>query len=375
MKKPFRAAFAGLLPAMITLGVCLSAKPRAVPRPRVLPDPRAAEKLKDFAALGPIDTHAHVVKIDARFWAMFDRLNLHIVDICVASDDPPYFKDVARKIEAVRAVVHSSGGRAAFCTTFDPYKFNKPGFTQDASRRLNRNFDQGAVAVKIWKNVGMEVKNAAGKFVMPDDAALQPLYQDIAAHHKTLIAHLAEPTSCWRPQDPSSPDYTYYRDHPKWYMYRHPDHPSKETILAARDHLLAMNPDLRVVGAHLGSMELDLDKLAQRFDRYPNFAVDTAARIVYLALQPRDKVRNFLIKYQDRVVYGTDLEFRPNQSADEAVKDWEETYARDWKFFSTDQPMEYEGKRTQGLKLPHPVLKKLFHDNAVHWIPGITPNP
>ncbi len=85
-------------------------------------------------------------------------------------------------------------------------------------------------------------------------------------------------------------------------MLRHPDHPRKEVILAARDHLLAENPKLRVVGAHLGSMETDVDLIAKRFDRYPNLG-GYAARMGYvLMIQPREKVRKFLIKYQDRVL-------------------------------------------------------------------------
>jgi hypothetical protein len=47
------------------------------------------------------------------------------------------------------------------------------------------------------------------------------------------------------------------------------------------------------------------------------------------------------------------------------------TYARDWKFFSTDQKLEYMGHIYQGLALPRPVLRKLFHDNAVRWFPGV----
>ena len=90
-------------------------------------------------------------------------------------------------------------------------------------------------------------------------------------------------------------------------MYKKPDAPKKQQILDARDHLLAENPKLRVVGAHLGSMEDDLDGLGQRLDRYPNFAVDTAARVVHLVVLPSDRVRNFILKYQDRIVYGTDL--------------------------------------------------------------------
>ena len=209
---------------------------------------------------------------------------------------------------------------------------------------------------------------------MPDDPAFAPIYRAIAAENKTLIAHMAEPTSSWKPLDPDNPDYEYYKENPEWHMYLHPDHPRKETILAARDHLLEQNPKLRVVGAHLGSMETDVDEIAERFDRYPNFAVDMAARMEYLMIQPRDKVRNFLIKYQDRVLYATDLEFLNGQSAAEAEKDWPETYTRDWRFLGTDQMLPYRGRQIQGLKLPETVLRRLFHDNAVQWIPGILPS-
>jgi predicted TIM-barrel fold metal-dependent hydrolase len=155
-------------------------------------------------------------------------------------------------------------------------------------------------------------------------------------------------------------------------MYRHPDHPSKAAILAARDHLLALNPHLHVVGAHLGSMETDVDQIALRFDKYPNFAVDTAARVPYLMRQPREKVRAFLIKYQDRVLYGTDLGFGPEATA-EVIGEWRETYARDWRFFATNDTFQVRGHPVHGIGLPRDVLVKIFHGNAVRWVPGIIP--
>ena len=193
-----------------------------------------------------------------------------------------------------------------------PYGFEETGFAQRAVRQLDADFAAGAIAVKIYKVMGMEMKSKAGKYVMPDDPAFEPIYKDIAAHHRTVVAHIAEPDSCWQPPNPSSPDYDYYKEHPEEYAYAHPEWPSKAAILAARDHLVEENPKLRVVGAHLGSMEADVDQMAQRFDRYPNFAVDTAARIPYFMLQPREKVRAFLIKYQDRILYGTDLGGTPD---------------------------------------------------------------
>jgi predicted TIM-barrel fold metal-dependent hydrolase len=327
--------------------------------------------LKAFAAINPIDAHAHLYKDDPAFGALFERLKLRILNICVIDDRDPDYKGLEPQRGDVLKVRQSTGGRAVFCTTFSPYDFEQPGFAQRSIHQLDADFQAGAVAVKIYKVMGMEMKSKAGKYVMADDPAFEPIYKDIAAHHRTVVAHLAEPDSCWQPPNPASPDYEYYQQHPEEYAYAHPEWPSKAAILAARDHLVAENPNLRVVGAHLGSMEADVDQMAQRFDHYPNFAVDTAARVPYFMLQPRDKVRAFLIKYQDRILYATDLVVMPRDSTEKALQEWTATYERDWKFFATDQTVEYKGHTYQGLALPEPVLEKIFHGNAVHWFPGI----
>jgi predicted TIM-barrel fold metal-dependent hydrolase len=328
-------------------------------------------ELRAFAGMEPIDTHAHVFKQDSAFYAMMDRLHLHLLDICVANRNDPNFPNLPSKIKAAKSFAKGSNGRAVLCTTFDPFKFSDATFPEQAIQQLNADFADGAVAVKIWKNIGMELEDSKRAFVMPDDPRFEPIYKDIAAQGKTLVAHLAEPDSCWRPPNKNSPDYSYYREHPEWYMYTKPDHPSKQAILQARDRLLEKNPKLRVLGAHLGSMEGNLDEIGRHLDHYPNFAVDTAARVVYLALQPRDKVRQFLTNYQDRVVYATDLGFYPPQKVEQSIPEWQKRYATDWRFFSTDVIVDYQGHKVRGLKLPEKVLRKLYHDNAVRWVPGI----
>ncbi len=331
----------------------------------------AGADLAGFSSLAPIDAHVHLYKDDPAIVAFLDRLDLRILDICVIDDRDPYAKGLEPQRSDVLKVVHSTGGRAVLCTTFSPYDFEEPGFSRRAIRQLDADFAAGAIAVKIYKVMGMEMKSKAGKYVMPDDPAFEPIYKDIAAHHRTVVAHLAEPDSCWQAPNPASPDYEYYRQNPQEYAYAHPEWPSKAAILAARDHLVAENPNLRVVGAHLGSMEADVSQMAERFDRYPNFAVDTAARVPYFMLQPREKVRAFLIKYQDRILYATDVVVMPADKTESALAAWNDVYARDWKFFSTDQTVEYKGHTYRGLALPEPVLRKIFHDNAVHWLPGI----
>ena len=68
-----------------------------------------------------------------------------------------------------------------------------------------------------------------------------------------------------------------------------------------------------MVGCHLGSNEEDLDALSRRLDALPNFAVDLAARVRYLAAGDHEKARAFLMKYQDRITYGADYTLGPGR--------------------------------------------------------------
>jgi predicted TIM-barrel fold metal-dependent hydrolase len=221
----------------------------------------------------------------------------------------------------------------------------------------------------------MEIKDDSGKYILPDNPKFKPIYEDISKQNKTLFAHLAEPDLAWEPLDPKvNPLSSHYVENPQWHMLNKPGIPSKKTILESRDRVLAQNPDLRVVGVHLGSMESNLDELAEHLDRYPNFAVDTAARMGYLMFGNSDKVRSFLIKYQDRVLYGTDLDLLSTADIGETIQDWKSTYANDWKFFATDETFEVEGHTVHGLKLPKEILEKIYRKNAQHWITSLQPH-
>jgi predicted TIM-barrel fold metal-dependent hydrolase len=347
-----------------------AATPGLRPRPAtvVFNDP----ELRQFAALEPVDTHNHIYKKDLDFFAMLQRLHLHILDIVDVSDNTnPERKYFQKENQDVFGVAQASDGHAAVCTSFDPYRIRQPDFESVALRQINTSFDEGAVAVKVWKNVGMEVKDAKGHYLLPDDPLLQPLYRDIAAHHKTLITHTADPATAWLPPNPGASDMKYYVNNPEWYMYQIHGSPTKEQLLRARDHVLEKNPDLRVVGAHLGSMEEDIPQLARHLDRYANFAVDLAGRMHYLVSLPREQLIAFIRKYQDRLLYGTDNSIYPETNVRTWVPEIEASYAADWRFLASTELLEYHGSTLRGLGLPDAVLRKLYHENAVHWIPGI----
>ena len=326
-------------------------------------------ELRQFAALRPIDSHTHVFEKSPAFYAMLKKLNLHLLDILVDDDTIPEYTDFSKEAKDGWSVVRGSSGRVALCTTFDAYRFSQPNFSGKAIRKLNEDFARGAIAVKFYKVVGMEIKDSKGNYILPDNPVFEPIFKDIAAHNKTLIAHLADPDSAFEAPNPDAPDYEYLMQNPKLYMYGKAGAPTKPQILQSRDRILDKNPNLRMVGAHLGSMESDFNQLGQHLDQYPNFAVDLAARMAYFEMQPREKMIEFITKYQDRLIYGTDNEFYPAVS--DTPKDWEDTYGNDWRYLATNDIILYRKKRVQGLALPQSILRKIYHDNAVKWFPGI----
>ena len=153
--------------------------------------------------------------------------------------------------------------------------------------------------------------------------------------------------------------------------------PSHAEIIAARDRVVARHPKLRCVGAHLGSLEYSVEEMAKRFDAFPNYVVDNSARTPDLAYLDRDSVRAFMDKYQDRILFGTDIVKRTPHSmlTDEERTSiliaCRENYTRTLKYFSTDEPVTYIGHEFKGLKLSETILKKFFTDNAQRWYPGL----
>jgi predicted TIM-barrel fold metal-dependent hydrolase len=339
---------------------------RMVPAWALVSSARATEG-EDFAR---IDTHIHIHRDAPKLVSALKESKWRGLDIvvCPATADEPF--DLEDKLRATLKVSRDSGGTLAWASTFDARGFESPTFAERTIARLQRSFDDGAIAVKIWKTIGMAIKSKSGAYLLPDDPSLLPIYEAIQRADRTLVAHLAEPNGAWLPLDANNPELSYYSANPQWHMFGRTGTPSKEAILKARDRVLERYPKLRVVGCHLGSDEDNLKQLATRLDAHPNFAVDTAARVRYFARGNRDQVREFLNRYQDRILYATDFSLREGDPA-AAARSMQAVHDRDWRFFSGGDKMDYDGHPTQGLALSGGVLRKIFHDNALRWLPGL----
>jgi predicted TIM-barrel fold metal-dependent hydrolase len=329
-----------------------------------------------FEEILKIDVHSHIFDDVPEVVEMMDRNRIRIVNVCVRGTDP----DRLRRSEAMAERQQATYGRRRFpfASTFDLTRRDEADYVEQVKRWLTASFEKGAVMVKIWKEVGMEIKDRQGRFILPDDPLFDPIYAFLAERGKPLLAHLAEPREAWLPLDPGSVHYGYYSRNPEWHLYGRSGFPSHAEIIASRDRVLERHPGLTVIGAHLGSLEHDVDELARRFDRHPNFYVDCSARTADLTRQPPHKVRAFLVRYQDRVLYGLDQTRAPDPQREDSAEErrrfarsLEESYRRDFRYYAGEGDMEYRGKTVRGLGLPREVLEKLYHGNAERIIPGL----
>lgn len=320
-----------------------------------------------------IDAHIHFQGDDAAALALLDELDLKLLNICVAGKPGAW----RQQADTWRRLAQEYPRRYAWCTSFDPPGFDEPDYADQVLAQLERDFAAGAVACKVWKNVGMEVRDADGSFIQVDDPRFDPVWEYLARVGKPLLAHIAEPLACWQPLSPGRPHYGYYSKNPQWHMYGRSDMPSHEDLIAARDHVVEKHPTLRVIGAHLGSLEYDVAEVARRLERYPNFAVDVSARVGDLAWQDAATVRQFLLDFPDRVLFGTDIVARlPQGEATDAdrerVLSWmRQTYTTYFAYFESEKPVIVDGHETRGLGLPARVLERFYQANAGAWYPGL----
>ncbi len=252
-----------------------------------------------FESFPKIDAHFHLNTSDPAIVQLAEKYHFQLMTPATGSSSR---EKIDRQLAWASGQQRAFPRTVAYATTFSMEDWGGAGWQEQTLARLQKDFSEGAVALKVWKDIGMTFRGPDGRFVFIDDPAFDPIFDLAAAAGKTVIGHLGEPRNCWLPIDSMTVpgDRSYFAAHPEYHMKRHPDYPSYEQQIAARDRLLAKHPRLRFVGAHLGSLEWDVDELAKRLDAYPNLAVDMAARICHLQVQDRERVRRFIIRYQDR---------------------------------------------------------------------------
>ncbi|MCC2977919.1 amidohydrolase [Sphingomonas sp. PL-96] len=341
------------------------------------PPPVATYGEGDFVRVRKFDAHVHANVDTPEFLAVARSDGFELLSINV---DYPDFPPLATQ-EAIAVKMHAADPkRFHFATTFSMDGFGTPGWPARAQQQVTAGLARGAVAVKVWKNIGMVAKDTQGKRVFLDDPRFDPVMANIETRGVPLIAHQGEPRNCWLPLDEMTTenDRAYFKAHSEYYMYLHPEEPSYEALMAARNRFVARHPKLSVVGAHMASLEWSVDELARFLDHYPNATVDLAARMTNLQAQSvkdQAKVRAFFLKYQDRLLYGTDLTQNPPDpaaraqnppAADDFPAEASRVWRADWRYLATGLSQRVDAIKgdAAGLALPRGVIDKIYYANA-----------
>ncbi len=341
------------------------------PKPEEQPATLVQESNLKVDEIPKIDVHAHFQYPRPYLPAFFEQLNMQVVLVDVAHEDSQVIR---RSWQQYQDHARKAPEDIYLCTSLIGADIDSPDFASRAIELLNKEIGEGARMVKVWKNFGMVTRDRAGNFIQIDDPRLQPVWEYLKEQGIPVMAHIGDPEQAWRPLDPGNPHYGYYSNNPQYHAYNHPEIPSYETIMAARDRWIENNPELPILCAHIGSMSHDVDMVATRLDQYPNMQVELAARFGDLARQETGKVREFFDRYQDRIHFGSD--FGNNRPAgemnSEMLKDEEkalrESYATLWRYLSSTDSLEVRGHITEGLGLPRNILRKVYYDNTARFL-------
>ena len=258
-------------------------------------------------------------------------------------------------------------GYEDFIHTFasvDTTRLEEPGFAAYVDDLLKGFKSMGIRGLKFWKDIGCTIKDSAGRYVRPDDDRLRPIWESAAKYNLLVLFHIADPKAFFTPVDEKNEFYESLVENPDWSFYGEGRY-SFDELMEQQDNLLAQNPDTTFVIPHFGSNTDDLAWVGAQLDKHPNMYVDISARLNLLGRQPYT-ARAFFIKYQDRILFGTDYDMSTGE-------DTQGFYADHFRFLETFD--EYfrpvrtwgwsQGRwNIYGIGLPDDVLKKLYSENV-----------
>lgn len=240
-------------------------------------------------------------------------------------------------------------------------------FTEKAVRILEEDVGKGACGLKVTKELGLFFKDMKNSFIPVDDERLSPIWEKAGKLGVPVLIHTSDPAGFFEPIDRLNEHYPTLSKAPDWSYYG--SYYSKTQLLEQRDRMILRHPGTTFICPHVANYPENLRYVSEFLDSHPNAYIDFSARIDELGRQPYS-ARDFMIKYQDRVVFGTDMPVR------------EDVYRTYFRFLETkdeyfDYP-DYVGRfgysrwRIYGLGLPDEVLEKIYYKNTCRIIPGIS---
>jgi uncharacterized protein len=279
------------------------------------------------------------------------------------------------RLDSVLAAGEAYRDRVVNFITFDPERINEPGWSERFAAEMERAFLAGAGGMKVSKTLGQGARNPDGSFIQADDSRLDPIWEMAARYDVPVMIHTSDSVGRFYPIGPLNERYEagLWRQPGDTRENLYDSGPPREVIEEARENMHRKHPNTRFVNAHMAMLYYDPEKLATFLDTYPNADVEISASVQDLGRAPR-LWREFFIKYQDRILFGSDGNPR-RQIDDFWTPQWRYLETFDEHFYHPAQIRTPGGSpghgrwNISGIGLPDDVLRKVYYENALRHLP------
>lgn len=323
---------------------------------------RVAQTQVPRAAVAAIDAHNHLGTWLTGDWAVQDvRALLELMDACniesIVNLDGRWGEELEANLDRYD---RACPGRFF---TFCQVDWALPG--PELAESLRRSVAAGARGLKVWKDLGLHVRDSQGRLILPDEPRLAPLWEAAGDLGVPVAIHTADPVAFFDPVDAFNERYEQLLQHPDWSFADRTRFPSFERLLTALETLVEGHPRTTFIAVHAGCHPEDLGRVGRMLAAYPNLHIDIAARVAELGRQPR-AARKLILRFPDRVLFGTD-EIPPTAAEYATHFRFLETWDEAFPHSSEDPPLM--GRWTiSGLGLPDDVLAKVYRENAARLL-------
>lgn len=263
----------------------------------------------------------------------------------------PYYDRMMKKLAGFEDFFYHIG-------TVDVARFEEPDFEKQIYSTMKAHKERGVLGIKIWKNVGLGLKDKNGAYLRLDDPRLDPIWKSAAEFDLAVMVHVADPPGFFKPIDAHNERYEELCGHPEW-SFMQPGMPSYNELITMLENVIAANPATIFIGCHLICAE-DLGLMGEWLRKYENLYMDISDRIYEVGRAPYT-ARKFFIEFQNRLLFGSDsfatqCEFFPYYSR--FLETWDE-------YIDYNNDPASKGRwKIYGIGLEKEVLEKLYNKNA-----------
>jgi predicted TIM-barrel fold metal-dependent hydrolase len=249
-------------------------------------------------------------------------------------------------------------GRFEIWCGFDYTGYKEKGWVKKAIKELERCFEIGAKGVGELGDKGLGLayskpNPAPGMHI--NDPRMQPLLQRCGELGMPVNIHVAEPIWMYEPIDIHNDG---LMNAEKWKIDRtNPDILLHSELIGTLEEAVAKNPGTTFIACHYANCSYDLNILGNLFDKYKNLYADISARYAETSPVPR-ATGTFYKKYQDRLLYGTDMGMDGTMyETTFRILETEDEHFYEHDLFGYHWPLN-------GLGLDDDTLKKVYSENA-----------